>query len=253
MGGFFKRDDLERALRAGRPRPGDELVQRIEGRIRSERVASRRSFRVALPAVFTAIVVGGLAAVGGVSYAASSVVHAARSVSHVFAPASAHRVVVVESLSSGGDQYKPGYGWGDPHHNHPGPPKITPPRPPAGSGKAPKGYFTPPITPIITGDTATISTSMTLDGQAHLFISVLDETTGDKLLMTQTKSKLEQNVLSGQQAKTVNYLVLVPRTIPIKIAIPANYLQSGHTYAIQIIARAPSGQTTTVKFPFDAA
>ena len=251
MSGFFKRDDLERELRAGRPKPSDELARRIEGRIHSARRGERRSLRLALPAVFTAIVVGGLAAVGGVSYAASSVVHAAKTVSHVFTPQSAKRVVVLESLSSGGDQYQPGYGWGAPAHNHPGPPKCTPPAPPAGQ-KPGKGYFTPPLTPSVSGDTATISTSFTIDEQAHLFISVLDKTTGKELLITQTKSNISGK-LNGQQAKTINYQVLVPRTIPLKIAIPNNYLQPGHTYAVRVIARAPDHDKTTIEFPFSAS
>jgi hypothetical protein len=252
MTGLFKRDDLERELRADRPHPSDELLHRIEGRLRSERVRSPRSFRVALPAAFTAIVVGGLAAVGGVSYAASSVVHAATTVSHVFTPAVAHRVAISSSQSSGGDQYKPGYGWGDPNHNHPGPPKCSPPPPPKGQ-KPKKGFFTPPLTPKVSGGTATVSTSMTIDSQAHFYVSAIDQKNGNKLLITQTKSKINNNKLTGEQAKTVNYTLLVPGTVPFQIAIPAHLLNSGDAYVLQVIAQAPNGSKTTVKFPFNAA
>jgi hypothetical protein len=249
MTGLFRGDDLERELRARRPHPGDELVRQIEGRIRVERLATRRSYRVALSAVFTVVVVGGLAAVGGVSYAASSVVNAARTVSHVFAPASANRVVVVESLTSGGDQYKPGYGWGDPHHNHPGPPKCTPPAPPKGK-KPPRGFFTPPLTPKVSGGMSTVSTSMTIDEQAHLFVSVFDQKTRKELPIVQDDSKIGGK-LSGKAATTVNYLELIPRTIPLKIAIPSADLKPGEAYAIRVIARAPNGAATTVEFPFN--
>jgi hypothetical protein len=249
MKGFFKGEGLERELRTSRPRPTDELVQKIEGRIRSERLASRRSFRVALPAAFTAIVIGGLAAVGGVSYAASSVVHAAKTVSHVFAPASTQRVVVLEGLSSGGDQYTPGYAWGDPAHNTDTAPAVTVGT--SGSGtNAGGGAFAPPLTPKVVGQTATVKTSITLASQAHLFISVINTTKNKQLLITQKKSDASGKGLSGQQAKTVNYLVLVPRTIPLKLAVPSDYLHTGDSYVIQIIARAPNGKKTTVKIPF---
>jgi hypothetical protein len=243
MTGFFKRDGLERELRAARPRPADELVGRIEGRIRSERIVSRRSYRMALPAAFTAVVVGGLAAVGGVSYAASTVAHAAKTVSHVFTPASTHKVVVVESLSSGGDQYTPGYAWGTPSATTDAAPVVS-------VGGAAPGTATPPLTANVTGPTATVTTSFKIDEQAHLFISVVNTTKDQKLLITQKKSAVTGSSLNGQQAKTVNYLVLVPRTIPLKVAVPSNYLHDGDSYEIQIIARAPNGKKTTIKIPF---
>jgi hypothetical protein len=243
---FFHGHGLERELRSHSPRPPDQLVQKIEERIRSERVLSRRSFRTALPVAFTAIVVGGLAAVGGVSYAASSVVHAARTVSHVFTPASAHRVAVVESLSSGGDQYVAGYQWGSPDHTTGDPPQVS-----VGGG-AP-GANLPPLTPSVTGDTATLTTSFKLDEQAHLFISIVDKTQNKELLITQTKSKASGKPLTGKQAKTVNYLVLVPRTIPLKIAVPNNLLNSTDSYVIRIIAVAPDGKKTIVEIPFTSS
>jgi len=220
-------------------------------RIRSEQPARRRLRGIALPAVFTAVVVGGLSAVGGVSYAASSVVSAARTVSHVFTPQIGHSVVVVESLTSGGDQYKPGYGWGSPKHNHPGPPKCTPPAPPKGK-KPGKGFFTPPLTPSASNGTSTVSTSFTIDEQAHLFVSVFNQKTRQELSIEQAKSKIGGS-LTGKPAKTVNYLVLVPRTIPLKISVPSKDLQPGSSYVIRVIARAPNGSATTIEFPFDAA
>jgi len=94
-----------------------------------------------------------------------------------------------------------------------------------------------------------VSTSFTIDEQAHLFISVVDTTTGKELLITQTKSKVG-NKLTGEQAKNLNFLVLVPRTIPIKLAIPKNLLIAGHTYEIRIIARDPQGNKKTLVIPF---
>ena len=220
-------------------------------RIRNERQGRVKLRGIALPAAFTAVVVVGLSAVGGVSYAASSVVSAARTVSHVFTPQIGHSVVIVESLTSGGDQYKPGYGWGSPKHNHPGPPKCTPPAPPPGK-KPGKGFFTPPLTPKTSGGTSTVSTSFTIDEQAHLFVSVFNEKTRQELLIQQAKSKIGDGI-TGKPTKTVNYLVLVPRTIPLKISVPSKDLQPGSSYVIRVIARAPSGEATTIEFPFNAA
>ncbi len=242
MTGFFKRGDrLEGELRAARPRPSDQLVSRIEGRIHAERpsLAHRGSFRIAVPVALTAVMVGALAAVGGVGYAATSIESAAKAVSHVFVPAKAHQAIVVEGLSSGGDQYQPGFGFGDPNHNHTGPPGL----------KKQGGAFAPPLTPVVKGPTAFVTTSFTIDEQAHLWFSVLDRTTGKELLITQTKSRATKP-LSGVQAKNINYLVLVPRTIPLKLAIPKNLLTPGHKFAIRVIARDPDGNKTRTLIPF---
>ena len=239
---FFKRGGLEGELRAARPRPSDELVSRIEARVRSERpaLAHRNSFRVAVPVALTAVMIGALAAVGGVGYAATSVEHAVKAVSHVFVPAKAQQAVVIEGLTSGHDQYRPGYGYGDRHHNHTGPPGL----------KKKGGAFAPPLTPKIVGKAALISTNFTIDEQARLFIQVIDTTTGKELLITQTKSKVG-STLHGVQAKSLNYLVLVPRTIPIKLAVPVNLLTPGHAYAMRIIARDPQGNKKNLLIPFN--
>ena len=242
MTGFLRRGyRLERELRAARPQPGDELVSRIEARVHAERPAltRRRSFRIAVPVALTAAMVGALAAVGGVGYAASSVEQAAKAVSHVFVPAKHQQAIVVEGFSSGGDQYKPGFGWGDSNHGHTGPPGLT----------KKGGPFAPPLTPQVHGLASIVSTNFTIDEQAHLFISVIDTKTGKELLITQTKSHVG-NKLHGVQAKNLNYLVLVPRTIPIKLAIPNNLLTPGGSYAIRIIARDPQGNKKTLLIPF---
>jgi hypothetical protein len=231
---------LERDLRAARPRPSGELVSRIEGRIRSEQPARvRRSFRVAVPVTLTAVMIGSLAAVGGVGYAATSVGHAVKAVTHVFSPAKEHVTLTIAGATSGGDQYQPGFTFGDPADNHPGAPVVT----------KQGGAFAPPLVPKIDGLAALITTNFTIDEQAHLFISVIDKKTGKELLITQKKSKLGSK-LNGVQSKNVNYLVLVPRTIPIKLAVPVNLLQAGGSYAIRIIARDPQGNKKTLLIPF---
>ena len=241
MTGFFTRGDkLERDLRASRPRPSDELVSRIEGRIRFEQPARvRGSFRVAVPIALTAVMIGALAAVGGVGYAATSVGHAVTAVTHVFSPAKQHVTLTIAGGTAGGDQYKPGFGYGDPNHNHVGPPGMV----------QTGGAFAPPLTPNVVGETALLSTHFTIDEQAHLYISVIDKKTGKPLLITQTKSKLG-NRLKGVQAKNLNYLVLVPRTIPVKLAVPANQLKAGGKYAIRVIAKDPQANKSMLQIPF---
>jgi hypothetical protein len=238
MTGFFKKgDSLERDLRGNRPAPSDELVSRIEGRLR-ETQPRRRAFRYAIPAALTASLVGALAAVGGVGYAAGSVAHAAQAVAHAFSPAKLHGTLTVAGATSGGDQYTPGYGFGDPNHNHDGPPGV----------KRQGGEFAPPLTPKIAGTLAVVSTKFTIDEQAHLFISVLDRK-GKELVIDQKKSTVGRGV-DGKPAKTINYLVLVPRTIPLKLAVPARLLVPGAKYTIRVIARDPQGNKSTLKIPF---
>lgn len=242
MTGFLDRGDgLERELRSARPRPSGELASRIEACVRAARPRlPRRSFRLAIPVALTAAMLGALASVGGVGYAASSVESAANAVAHVFSPARAHEAVAVEGLAAGGDQYRPGYGWGDPNHNHSGPPGLT----------RQGGALAPPLAPKIAGNTGTITTRFTVDEQAHLFISVIDRKTGKELLITQARSQLGGQKLTGKQAKTVNYLVLVPRTVTLKLAIPLNLLLPSYRYAIRIIARDPQGNRSTLLIPF---
>jgi hypothetical protein len=236
---FRRGDALGRELRRNRPAPSDELVARIEARVReSAPVARRGSFRIAVPVALTAAMVAALAAVGGVGYAASSVKHAASAVVHVFAPAKQHRPVVLSGLTAGGDQYRPGYGFGDPNHNHTGPPGLT----------RKGGSFAPPLATKVKGTTAYVSTRFTIDEQAHLFISVVD-TKGKKLLITQKKSAVGRGV-KGKPTKTVQYLVLVPRSIPLKLALPANLVLPGHPYTIRVVARDPSGENSTLLIPF---
>lgn len=243
MTGFLRRDSLARQLRAARPQPPSALVSRIEERVRAVRPRRRGTWRVAVPVAFTGALAAALAAVGGIGYAASSVEHAAKTVSHVFMRAQAHEPVIVRGLSSGGDQYKPGFGWGDPNHNHSGPPGL----------KRKGGALAPPLTPKVQGDYAMVSTSFTIDEQARLWVSIVTGKSlkAPKLLISQKHSKIGRG-LKGAPAKSINYLELVPRTIPLKLAIPKNLLQPGKTYYLRIIARDPQHNRKVLYIPFTA-
>jgi hypothetical protein len=61
---------LEAELRANRPEPSDELVRRIESRVRAD--GRRVGFRVAFAGALVAGVLAALASVGGLGYAATS-------------------------------------------------------------------------------------------------------------------------------------------------------------------------------------
>jgi hypothetical protein len=202
---------------------------------------ARRQF--AFAGALTAALVVSLSAVGGVSYAANAVTKAAGAVAKVVTPNAKHSAVVVKGLSAGGDQYRPGYGFGDPNHNHTGPPGLTRGKP---------GEKAPPAQSARSrdGKAILVTTSITADEQAALYFSVLDST-GTQLLLTQEGSRVG-NGLDGPQAKTIHYVMLVPRTMPFALRIPANLLAQGQTYRIRVIAVDHEGNKTTTLIPFTA-
>lgn len=181
-----------------------------------------------------------LAAVGGVSYAANSITHAAKAAAKIVAPASTHSAVVVKGLTAGGDQYRPGYGFGDENHNHDGPPGL--------SGKG--GEKTPPAQTRTLGTKVKVVTRIRVDEQAALYLSVLDAD-GNRLVLNQQGSKVGTPI-SGKQVKTIHYVVLVPRSIPIELLVPKHLLVKGQTYTIHVIAVDPDGNKSSVDIPFVA-
>lgn len=206
----------------------------------NNRARNRR--QLAFAAVLTIALVVALSAVGAVSYAATAVSHAAKTAAHIVAPAKKSGTVVVKGLSAGGDQYKPGYGFGDPNHNHSGPPGLS---------KGKKGEKTPPAQTRRVGKHEIVTTSLTVDEQAALYFSVID-TTGNKLQLSQQASKIGGDKISGKPAKTIHYVLLVPRTIPLQLTIPKNLLIKGHTYRIHVIAVDSDGNKSTIDIPFVA-
>jgi hypothetical protein len=197
----------------------------------------RGASRLALPLVLTAAAAVALASLGGVSYAATKAESAATAVSEALTLTSSRHVSVVSRATSGHDQYRSGYGWGAAGHNHGGTPGIGQP-----------GTLRPPLIAKIKGAAAYVSTRFTIDEQAHLLVSVLNSK-GKKLLITQNKSTIGAGI-HGVQAKTINYLVLIPRTIRITLAIPKNLLVAGQHYRIRIIARASNLQHKTLVIGF---
>jgi hypothetical protein len=71
-----------------------------------------------------------------------------------------------------------------------------------------------------------------------------------KLIINQGKSKVGAGV-KGPATKTIQYLVLVPRAIPLKLALPARLLVPGRHYTIRVIAHDPQGNKSTLNIPFN--
>jgi hypothetical protein len=240
MSGLFRRrQGLGQELRDARPRPSEALVRSIERRVDASRSRPpRRLLRLAPAAAFTVVLAVALGATGGIGYAGSGVAQVANSISRVLAADRSNGVPGVRYLSSGHDQYKPGYGWGDPNHTHKGPPGLKK----KGSVKTRhKQKY------------AFVSAKFNLDGQADVWISIQTGKgkSAKRLSIIQKHSRVGQGV-KGRATKNLRYRVLIPRTILMRLAIPARLLIHGHRYYIHIKARAPNGRTAQLYIPFKA-
>jgi len=207
-----------------------------------------KAVRGAAAALVTAPLLVALATTGGLSYAASTVNHVARSVSG--ATTAKHHVVLLH-LTAGSDQYEPGYGFGDPGHNHAGPPGLIREGVSSGQSRA-----LPPVQDRSSRDGlgVLVTTAFNIDEQAHLYISVVDRS-GTPLLLTQDSRRggsLVGKRLTGPQTKFIQYAVLIPRTIPLTLRIPANLVAPGRTYRIRISATDPSGEKSSLLIPVSA-
>jgi hypothetical protein len=179
--------------------------------------------------------------------------HVARSVSG--ATTAKHRVVVLH-LTAGSDQYEPGYGFGDPNHNHAGPPGLIREGLRTRDLSPTQSLALPPLQDQSSRDGlgVLVTTSFNVDEQAHLYISVVDKS-GTPLLLTQHSRRggsLVGKRLTGPQTKFIQYAVLIPRTIPLTLRIPANLVAAGRSYKIRISATDPSGNKSSLLIPVSA-
>jgi hypothetical protein len=109
-----KSSDLEIELRASRPVPPPELVDRLAAATRRPYERLRGAgLRVGFAGGLTLLMLAAFAAVGGLGYAASAVTQGMSEVKSVVA----QRPTTV-TTSAGQDQYKPGKGCGDKNHQH---------------------------------------------------------------------------------------------------------------------------------------
>jgi hypothetical protein len=241
--------ELDALLARARARPRREFRLRLEDQIELARRGPRRTgARATAAAVVTASLTAAVGAAGGISYAATAV-HGAASLVQKAATAPGHKPI--RRLTAGGDQYQPGFGFGDPNHNHDGPPGLKRPDAPA---PADGGTTAPAPLPARPTDTlgSVVKTTISLDEQAHLWISVIDRT-GEPLLLTQHSKRGGSAVgtpLAGPQTKFIQYAVLVPRPLDLKLRVPSNLIEKGQTYRIRIVAIDPQGNRSTVFVPF---
>jgi hypothetical protein len=231
--------DLEDELSELAPQARPDFVRSLAADIDKDTKPARRpSFRVAFATGLGVSLLVAMASVGGFGYAATAAKSAAKAVKSILVANGDDGSVEVLSLSAGGDQYQPGFAWGDPSHNHDGAPGL----------RRRGGEFAPPLVAHVRGSSARVSTTVVLDEQAVLRVSVLDPS-GRKLLLTQNGSSVGGDV-SGRQTKTITYRVLVPRALRIALRIPANVLDSGRTYRIAVRATDPDGNVSSLVVPF---
>jgi hypothetical protein len=230
---------LARRLRIDRPTPSVELLRVVSASIPVVSEAPDRR-RTVFAASITAVLVLALSLLGGASYAANSITHVVKAAAKIVTPKTTHGAVIVQGLTASGDQYQPGFGFGDPNHNHDGPPGL--------SGK--DGEKTPPAQTATVGKSKKVVTRIRVDEQAALYISVLDDN-DSRLVLNQNGSKVGTG-LSGKQVKTIHYVVLVPRSIPIQLLVPKALLVKGQTYRIHVIAIDSDGNKSSVDIPFVA-
>jgi hypothetical protein len=227
-----------------------------------KRARNGRSIRIGFAAALTVALLAALASVGGLSYAATATHQAVTAVKKVVAPKTAKATAAKQGAaqlltrSAGSDQYRPGFGFGDKNHNHTGPPGLE-----RGSfNPQDNGAFAPPPagTPLaaaLTGDKKAyfIKTEVNIDEQAHLIISVVDAA-GVPLVLVQRGLKGGSFVggpLTGTaNVKRILYQVLVPRSVPIVLRIPANVVKPGESYTIRVIAQDPDKNQSELRVPF---
>ena len=70
-------------------------------------------------------------------------------------------------------------------------------------------------------------------------------------MLTQRGSRIGLGV-EGPQTKTIHYVMLVPRSVPVQLRVPANLLKRGETYRIRVIAVDAQGNKTRFEIPFSA-
>jgi hypothetical protein len=90
---------LEAELRSNRPEPSHELVNKLEGRVRSHRDARAGSFRVAFAGALAVGVLTALASVGGLGYAATGAdqaVEKAKRVMQVHGVTTLHKTAAID-------------------------------------------------------------------------------------------------------------------------------------------------------------
>lgn len=231
---YFRHRRVERLLREQRPQLSGELRIAFEARV--ERRTPRARGRLLAAGLVTLVAVA-VASVGGLGYAASSAKQAASSVKRAFEPPSRPRVA--KKANAGGDQYRPGYGLGDPNQNHTGPPGLK------------KKEGEPNAAPRRQGGTIVISTTIALSEQAVLHLTVTGPG-GRAMTISQSGSSVGGEALSGPAAKSITFTVLVPRAVDINLAVPLSDVDPG-SLTIRVTAVDVEGNKSSTSTPVPLA
>ena len=240
--------DLEGLLRAQRPVPRPELLQELVARIDAgRRPRTPTVLRLSLAGAMTCGLLVAAASFGSVGYAASAAGDAARAVWSTATLSRPTGTVRVAGLTSGSDQYRPGYAWGDSRRNHAGPPglRFVPRRVVLKARIAGRGKY------------ALASPRFLVDEQADLFISVRPAAcrrraaacspSGSKLSLVQSKTRVAGGTVSGAPTKTLRYRVLIPRVLSMTLVMPAALVEQGKRYFLVITAVDPSKQRSKLQ------
>lgn len=220
----LRRRRLERLLAERRRHPSETAV-RLAARLAPARPRSSARARVAVAAAVAVILSAALGALGGLGYAAALASQAVEKAVRKQAPQAPYALL---ALNAGGDQYRPGYGWGDPNHNHTGPPGLK-------ISRAVK----PRLVRFSTG-AVDLFARILVDEQAALRIHVLDPR-GRQIPLVQTRSVVDATKLRGRQSKVIRFTVLVPRVITLRLRLPQHLARLKGVYRLRVFATDPTG------------
>jgi len=122
--------------------------------------------------------------------------------------------------------------WGDPRFVSSRAPQLT--------------LITEPMLARRLDGTNLIFARLTLDTQAHLYVSLL--TPNGQALLPQTGTRVGWWLI-GQPTKTLQTLQLRPGTFPIRLRIPPHELTSPGRYALRLAATDPYGRHVQLILP----
>ena len=116
--------------------------------------------------------------------------------------------------------------WGDPRYATASKPRVV--------------FVTAPTVKRAADRSATVLSRITLDTQAHLYVS-LTAASGKKIVLSQNDARIGW-WLHGKPVKTLQALELLPGALPIRLHVPAAELRSHSGYTLRIVAVDPYGR-----------
>lgn len=97
---------------------------------------------------------------------------------------------------------------------------------------------------VASDQSATLLTRITLDTQAHLYVSLIGAN-GKTLLLPQKGARIGW-WLQGRPAKTLQALQLVPGALPLRLRVPAAQMRGAAPLRLRIVAVDPYGRRSTL-------